>query len=93
MSPKKEVSAMTNERKEIMTTDQFVHLGEGHVAYLRKINSDDLIARYPGIPQIAPGLELWALFGASGQPILLTGERDQALAGAMENQLVPVSLH
>lgn len=81
------------ETKEIMTEDQFAHLGEGHVAYLRKIMSDDLNARYPGMPRIEPGLEVWALFGASGQPILLSGERSEALAGAMENKLVPVSLH
>ena len=84
---------MMNERKEYMSTDQFAHLGEGHVAYLRKMMSDDLIGRYPGMPDIAPGLELWALFGANGQPILLTGEREEALAGAAENHLTPVSIH
>ncbi len=81
------------ERKLLMTPDQFAHLGEGHIGYVRKMTSDDLIARYPGMPQIAPGLELWALFGASGQPILLTDERAEALAGAEENQLIPVSIH
>lgn len=81
------------ERNQIMTPDQFAHLGEGHVAYLRKMTSDDLLARYPGMPNMAPGVELWALFGASGQPILLTDERSEALVGAMENQLVPVALH
>ena len=83
----------TDERKEFMSTDQFAHLGEGHLAYLRKIMSDDLNARYHGMPQIEPGVEVWALFGANGQPILLSGERSEALAGAMENKLVPVSIH
>jgi hypothetical protein len=81
------------ERKHIMTPDQFAHLGEGHVAYLRKMTSDELVARYPGMPEMTPGIELWALFGASGQPILLTDQRAEALAGAMEHELVPVSLH
>ncbi|MGO4834919.1 DUF1150 family protein, partial [Rhizobiaceae sp. 2RAB30] len=36
---------------------------------------------------------LWELFAANGQPILLSDERDRALAGALENELVPVSIH
>ncbi|RUW46763.1 DUF1150 family protein, partial [Mesorhizobium sp. M8A.F.Ca.ET.021.01.1.1] len=42
---------------------------------------------------IAPGMELWALFGANGQPILLSDARDRALAGAMENDLTTVAIH
>ncbi|MEZ5810651.1 MAG: DUF1150 family protein [Rhizobiaceae bacterium] len=83
----------TEETIGVMSEDQFAHLGEGHVAYVRKIQSDELIGRYPGLPELAPGMELWALFAADGQPILLTGERQAALAGAAENSLVPVSLH
>ncbi len=77
----------------VMTADQFAHLGEGHVAYVRKMQSDDLIGRYPGLPDLDRGLELWALFAADGQPILLTGELQAALAGAAENELTPVSIH
>ncbi len=83
----------TEEHDGIMSADRFAHLGEGHVAYVRKMRTDDLIDRYPGLPEIDRGLELWALFGADGQPILLTGERAAALAGAMENELTPVSIH
>ena len=45
-----------------MTSGEFAHLGEGSVAYLRKVSSDDLRGRFPGLDEIAPGLELWALF-------------------------------
>jgi len=76
-----------------MTTGEFAHLGEGHVAYLRKVSSDDLRGRFPALSEIAPGLELWALFGANGQPILLSDARDRALAGALENELTTVALH
>ena len=81
------------EHNKIMTADQFAHLGEGHVAYLRKMQSDDLIDRFPGLPELDRGLELWALFGADGRPILLTGERAAALAGAAENELTAVAIH
>ncbi|RUV93199.1 DUF1150 family protein, partial [Mesorhizobium sp. M1A.F.Ca.IN.022.07.1.1] len=40
-----------------MTSGEFAHLGEGSVAYLRKISSDDLRGRFPGLGEIAPGLE------------------------------------
>ena len=76
-----------------MSNGEFAHLGQGTVAYLRKVTSDDLLGRFPGLGEIAPGLELWALFSANGQPILLADARDRALAGAMENDLVTVSIH
>ena len=82
-----------NEARNNMTEAQFAHLGEGEVAYLRKVSSDELRGRFPGLPSIAPGLELWALFGADGRPILLSDARDRAIAGAFENELVPVSIH
>jgi hypothetical protein len=89
---------MTNTEQKIqqttpMTSGEFAHLGEGSVAYLRKVSSDDLRGRFPGLDQIAPGLELWALFGANGEPILLSDARDRALAGALENDLVTVAIH
>ena len=83
---------MTDERLT-MTSGEFAHLGEGSVAYLRKMSSDDLRGRFPGLGEIAPGLELWALFAANGQPILLADARDRALAGAIENELTTVALH
>jgi hypothetical protein len=83
---------MTNE-KTSMTQAELAHVGEGALAYLREIDSDVLTARFPGMPEIQSGLKLWALFAANGQPILLSDERDTALAGAFQNDLIPVSLH
>ncbi|MET3661838.1 DUF1150 family protein [Aquamicrobium ahrensii] len=83
----------TTAAKPVMSTGELAHLGEGSVAYLRKMSSDDLRGRFPGLSEIAPGLELWALFAANGQPILLADERDRALAGAMENDLTTVATH
>ncbi|WP_269930728.1 DUF1150 family protein [Aminobacter sp. HY435] len=79
--------------RNTMTTGELAHLGEGSVAYLRKVTSDDLRGRFPGLTEIDPGLELWALFSANGEPILLSDARDRALAGAMENDLTTVALH
>ena len=72
---------------------EFAHLGEGEVAYFRQVKSDDLTDRFPGMPTIEPGLDLWALFAANGRPILLADEKDRVVAGAVMNELTPVSIH
>jgi len=82
-----------NTNKATMTDLQLAHLGEGAVAYLREIDSDDLRNRFPGMPELESGLKLWALFAADGRPILLTDARDSAIAGAFQNDLLPVSIH
>jgi hypothetical protein len=76
-----------------LTPAQFAHLGEGIVAYMREVDSDDLKTRFPGLPEIASGLKLWALFAANGQPIMLTDEKSSAVASAMQHDLTPVSIH
>ena len=76
-----------------MTKDQLAHLGEGVVAYVREFDSDDLKKRFPNAPEMAPGTRLWALFAANGEPILLADQRASAVAGAMQNDLTPVSVH
>ena len=82
-----------NEEKTVLTDAELAHLGEGTVAYLRKIESEELRGKFPGIPELAPGTMLWAVFAADGRPILLTDARDSAVAGALQNDLTPVSIH
>ncbi len=67
-------------------------LGEGQVAYVRPILSDEVRALFPQAPAMAPGLKLFALLSASGSPILLTDSRDAAVANAWANDLQTVSL-
>ena len=80
-------------RQITVSKADLAHLGEGSVAYLREIGSDELKGKFPGLPEIAPNTTLWALFAANGQPILLSDERDRARAGALENDLIPVAIH
>jgi hypothetical protein len=82
-----------NEARISVTPAQLAHLGEGSVAYLREMGSEELMGKFPGLPQIQPGARLWALFAANGQPILLSDERERAIAGALENDLTPVAIH
>ena len=77
----------------VLTDEQLAHLGEGLVAYVKAIRSEELGSMFPDIPSVQPGLQLFALLGASGKPLIVTDSRDAALANAMQNELHMVSLH
>lgn len=76
-----------------LSPDEFAHLGQGAIAYVKAIRSDEVPALFPQAPSIQPGLDLYMLLGADGMPILLTDSRETALANASENQLQTVSVH
>ena len=76
-----------------LAPDVFAHLGEGRVAYVREMRSEDLGRLLPDAPPVPPGVRLWALIGAAGTPILVSDDRATAVAGAEENDLVMVGLH
>jgi hypothetical protein len=75
-----------------LTELEFSRLGAGQVAYLRKVKTDDLATSFPALPRMTPGVELWALFAANGDPIVLSDERDNVLVGAQEHELRTVML-
>ena len=68
-------------------------LGEGHIAYVRPIRSEEVRRLFPQAPALTPGLDLFALLSASGAPIMLADSRDAVLANALAQDLHPVSLH
>ena len=76
-----------------LTAEQFAHLGDGSVAYIKTVKSEDVPRMFPQAPAIQPGLRLFALLGADGSPIMLTDSRDAAIANAWEHELQPVSVH
>lgn len=76
-----------------LTPQEFAHLGEGALAYVKAINSEDVSRIFPQAPQLRPGVKLFALLGADGSPIMLTDSRDAAIANAWEHELETVSLH
>ena len=90
---------MTSQNQAIATIagqldpQAFAALGEGQVAYVRPIQSDEVKRLFPQAPELAPGLELFALLSASGSPILLTDSRDTALANAWAHDLRTVALN
>lgn len=76
-----------------LTLNELAHLGSGEVGYIRKMRLEDISRCFPEAPEIDPALDLWALFGADGTPILLTDNRASTFFKAAEDELRTVSLH
>ena len=88
---------MTNEKiiteQGNITQDALAHLGDGRIAYVKQIQSEDVRTMFPQAPNIAPGLKLFALCAANGTPIMLTDTMEAALANAWSQELEAVSVH
>jgi hypothetical protein len=80
-------------RKPLFTAEQFAHLGDGAIAYVKTMQSEEVTRLYPGAPDIEPGVTIFALLSAAGAPIVLADSKEGALANAWENDLRTVSLH
>ena len=76
-----------------LTAQEFAHLGDGSLAYVKTIDSEDVARLFPQAPPMRAGLKLFALLGADGSPIMLTDSKDAAIANAWEHELETVSLH
>jgi len=76
-----------------LTQEALAQLGDGQIAYVRSIRSEDVASLFPQAPKIAPGIELFALHAADGTPIMLTDTREAALANAWSQELEAVSVH
>jgi hypothetical protein len=84
---------LLNEANTRLTQSELAHLGAGEVGYIRKMHSSEVARCFPEAPDIDPSLDLWALFGADGTPILLTDNRSSTFFKAAEDDLKTVSLH
>jgi hypothetical protein len=76
-----------------LTAQEFAHLGDGSLAYVKTIDSEDVARLFPQAPPMRAGLKLFALLGADGSPIMLTDSKDAAIANAWEHELETLSLH
>jgi hypothetical protein len=76
-----------------ISAEALAHLGDGEIAYVRAIRSEDVPAMFPQAPEIAPGLKLYALHAADGTPIMVTDSREAAVANAWSHELQTVSVH
>jgi hypothetical protein len=68
-------------------------LGGGKIAYVKPIQSENVRSLFPQAPDLAPGVQLFALHAADGTPIMLTDSREAAVANAWSQELETVSVH
>jgi len=91
---------MTNEpnrteAKFDITAEALAHLGDGRIAYVKTIRSEDVPVLFPQaeMPELPAGQKLFALHAADGTPIMLTDSREAAIANAWSQELEMVSVH
>jgi hypothetical protein len=76
-----------------ISPEALAHLGDGQIAYIKAIRSEDVASMFPQAPQITPGLRLFALHAADGTPIMVTDSREAAVADAWSHELQTLSVH
>lgn len=83
-----------NERADtlLMTPSEFAQLGDGEVAYIKQLDRDVAKQLFPSLRTVK-GINLYAVLGADGTPLALADSRNAAIANAIENDLVPLSVH
>jgi len=91
---------MTNDKQTepntthpVITQEALAQLGDGRLAYVKTIRSEDVANLFPQAPKIEPGIKLFSLHAADGTPIMLTDSREAAIANAWSNELQAVSVH
>lgn len=77
----------------VITQEALAHLGDGQIAYVKPVRSEDVKSLFPQIPEMADGIALFALHAADGTPMMLTDSREAAVANAWSHSLQPVSVH
>ncbi|WP_083241273.1 DUF1150 family protein [Methyloceanibacter stevinii] len=82
-----------DESEIAMSPKELALLGEGEVAYIKQVDFDDAERLFPALDDTPEGIDLFAVLGADGTPIALTDSRNAAIANAIENDLVPLSVH
>ena len=82
-----------NNTDPTVSPEALAHFGDGRIAYVKPIRSEDVAKLFPQAPEIAPGMQLFALHAADGTPIMLTDSREAAVANAWSQELEAVSVH
>jgi hypothetical protein len=82
-----------DETRTLISLKELALLGDGEVAYIKQLDSNAAERLFPALESAPEGIDLYAVLGADGTPIALTDSRNAAIANALENDLVPVSVH
>jgi hypothetical protein len=87
------MNTMTNSNTTVLSPEALAHLGDGRIAYVKPVRSEDVKGMFPNAPELQPGLQLFSLHSADGTPIMITDSREAAVASAFTHELETVSVH
>jgi hypothetical protein len=76
-----------------MSYEAFAMLGDGEVAYIKAIRSEDVGFLYADAPLLTPGHMVFVLHAADGTPIMIADSPEAAIADAASYRLEPMTLH
>lgn len=96
MMEKVKVHANMNDKHNpatAMSAIEFARLGDGQVAYVKQVDSDQARNLFPALSGLPEGIDLYAVVGADGTPLGLADSRSSAIASVFEYELEPVSVH
>jgi hypothetical protein len=89
--------AMTSETSNpvdpAISPEALARLDGGRIAYVKQILSEEISSLFPEVPDMTPGLRLFALLAADGTPIMITNTREAAIASARDKKLELASVH
>jgi hypothetical protein len=75
------------------TAETLAAMGEGELAYVRAFRAAELKHLFPQSADLHPTVELFALFGADGAPLMLADSKDAVVSGAWQHDLNMATLH
>lgn len=76
-----------------MPAEDFASLGDGVVAYIKTLTSDEAHQMFPSVEGLPKGINLFSLHAADGTPIALTDTMQAAVGHAYEDDLAIASVH
>ncbi len=72
---------------------KFLALGIGKVGYIKIMQSDDVMRRYPEVKNIPLGIKVFGLYAANGDPIAIVDSKARAVHHARTKSLSIQILH
>jgi hypothetical protein len=90
---KRSKSARRTAHSATVSRIDLARLGDGHVAYIKMLTSDEARRMFPAVDNLPKGINLYALQAADGTPIALTDTRQAAMSHAMDGELAIASVH
>jgi len=77
----------------IMSKRELASLGDGQIAYIKELSSEEAERMFPAVEGLPRGINLFALQSADGTPIILTDSRQAAIGHAKGDKLEVASVH